>query len=137
MIHRSFIIVICISFFLNSVNNEFEKECFTIFVNSLYSRGALRKEANKFYVIFNHIEDEHYFSKKVRCKDKSLCLKKTKSINKADLLTVISITKVGIDKISIKFVSHSGGATYDGTVFLGIVNNRPIFLDASYVTSIE
>ena len=131
MIYKLLISFICIQSFSISLNNEIEKDYFTVFIKSLYSRGMLRKEANTFYVIFNNLENERYFTKKVKYENKSLCMKKTKSLNKADLLKIVSISKSDTNKISIKFSSAHSGVTFEGTIFLGIENNKPIFLDAT------
>lgn len=131
MIYKLLISVIFIQSFSVSLNNEIEKDCFTVFVKSLYSRGILRKNANKFYVIFNNIENERYFTKKVKYENKSLCMKKTKSQNKTEILKIIHVSKSNTNKISIKFSSVHSGVSFEGTIFLDIKDNKPIFLDAN------
>ena len=101
MIYKLLISAICIQSFSSSLNNEIEKDCFTVFVRSLYSRGILRKEGNRFYVVFDNLEDERYFTKKVKYDNKSLCMKKTKSLDKAEVLKIISVSKSDTNKISI------------------------------------
>ena len=121
----------------NSKDHEFEKNCFAIFIRSLYSRGALSNETKTFSVVFKRLDDDRYFTKKVNYQDKVLKIKKGKPRNTADLLTIISISEPINNKITITFISTRGGAKYDGTIVLSIDNNKPIFSDARIIYSIE
>ena len=121
----------------NSKDNEFEKNCFAIFIRSLYSREALNSETKTFSVVFKRLEDERYFTKKVNYQGKVLKIKKGKPRNTADLLTIFSISEPINNKITITFTSTRGGAKYDGTIVLGIDNNTPIFSEAHIIQSIE
>jgi hypothetical protein len=137
MINQILISIIYLQSFSISNNNEIEKDCFRVFVKSLYSRGILRKEASTFYVIFDNIDNKNYFIEKVKYENKILILKNNKPDNKADVLRINTITKLGDNKISINFTSIHSGVTYEGTIFLGIENNKAIFLNASVILAIE
>ena len=122
----------------NSKNHEFQKNCFAIFIRSLYSRDALSHETKTFYVIFKHLNDERYFTKKVNYQGKVLKIKKGKPRDTADLLTIFSISEPSSNKITITFISTQGATKYDGTIILGIDNdNKPIFLEVHIIQSID
>ena len=137
MIYKFLITLLLLQSLPNSKDREFEKNCFAIFIKSLYSRDALSHETKTFFVVFKHLDDERYFTKKVNYQDKVLKIKKGKPRNTADLLTIISISEPINNKITITFISTRGGAKYDGTIVLSIDNNKPIFSDARIIYSIE
>ena len=137
MLYKVLISLLFLQSLPHSKEHEFEKNCFAIFIRSLYSRGALSNETKTFFVLFKHLDDERYFTKKVNYQGKVLKIKKGKPRNTADLLTIFSISEPINNKITITFISKNGGAKYDGTIVLGIDNNTPIFSEANIVQSIE
>ena len=122
----------------NLKNNEFDNNCFHIFINSLYSRDVLRKDIKFYYVNFKNPKDERLFLKKIKLKDKTFCFKKSKSFNYRNTLTINSITQVKSENFVVDFVlNHYKGCSDFGTVEIGFLEGKPIFLDAHIINSIE
>ncbi len=122
----------------NSQCCEFDKDCFHIVINSLYSRNVFDKDAKLLFLSFNNPNDEKLFVRKVKLKDKTICFKKGKFGGEKNLLKINSITKSSSNTFLVDFKSEPyDGKSYFGTVEIGFQENKPIFLNAHIISQIE
>ncbi len=137
MIFKTLFLVISLHSFSNQTCCEFDKDCFTIFVRSLYSRGVLSKESKNHVVLFSEAKYKGSFVRKIKVGNKTLCLKLTKSDNLNGVLNIVSIKQTASQQLVVDFTIKEGGGLTDGTVVLGFSDNKPIFLNARVIRAIE
>jgi hypothetical protein len=137
MIFKILFLAISLQSFSSPPCCKFDKDCFTIFIRSLYSRNVL-SQANKNHVVkFGDPSFKSTFVRKIKVDNKTLRLKLTKSNDLIGVLNIISIKQLSPQKITIDFSLKEGGSLIEGTVSLGFSDSKPIFLDARFVTANE
>lgn len=138
MILKILVSILCFQSLSNLQCCEFDKDCFHIFINSLYSRNAFDIDAKIIYLSFKNPNDEKLFVKKIKLRSKIICFKKSKDGNEKNLLKINSITKSESNTFVVDFTSQPyQGKSYFGTVEIGFEETKPIFINAYIVSQIE
>ena len=127
--------------FLQSITNssccDFNKDCFKTFINALYSRDGIDKEAKVIYISFLNHNDEMLFSKRIKLKDKTIYLEKRKIFDKKNLLIIKSIAKSEFNEFKVEFLFEVRGFTKDGSITIGFENQKPVFKHGGFVKGID
>lgn len=138
MTYKILISIFCFQSLSNTQCCEFDKDCFYILINSLYSRKAFDVDAKIIYLSFKNPNDEKLFVKKIKLKNKTIRFKANKIGNEKNLLKINSITKSDSNTFLVDFISEPyNGKSYFGTVEIGFQESKPIFVDAHIISQIE
>lgn len=116
---------------------QFDKKCFTIFINALYARNVLSKEAKIYYVRFADHQYDKFISRKVTIDGQTLRLKREKSTYTKEAISVISISMSADSTMRIRFETQPHATLHKGTVCLKFINGQPVFSDAFIIQSIQ
>ena len=138
LMYKFLLTIIFIQALYNQKTCDFDKKCFNVFINFLYIKGGILDNQKITYISFLHTEDEKLFSKKIKVKDRLLHLEKRKSIDKNNLLTIISIAKADSINFKVDFLYEAiGGIKNTGTVSIRFVNKKPVALERGFSTQVN
>ncbi len=116
---------------------QFDERCFTIFINALYTRGTLAKDAKIHYVRFADHQYDKFIASRVIVDGQALLLKQETSSYSKEAININNISISADSIMSIRFETQPHATLHKGIVYLKFVNGQPIFSDAFIIKSIQ
>jgi hypothetical protein len=114
-----------------------EKTYFEVFVKCLVSRGVLNKTTKVHYIVHSNILDAKYFSKRVKCQDRLIKIKRTKKNIRSDMITILFIEHPSANRVLIGYKVNNAGGQYSGTVLLENQGGRVVCLESTLLLKNE